>query len=506
MHKYLNLVTKFLEVLTITLSLCCISSCKKEKGGYLDDAIAIAYKDDIPYLVNSKNQTFSLAEYDLIVPYFDDILIVQKNGLFGYIRKNGQVLLEPQYDEAYPFSEEKAVVRKNGTSFIINYAGKVLYTLENNYSSISSFSNNLLVISSSDSQGYLQYNPDIDGFQYLFNILETNEKGQTIVNHLPYDYCGKFTNNYAVVGFYNDNGEYKYSHINLKGNRLYDYEWDYASDFSNGYAVVGNTDVYKLKVYCDKERQFDSVIRENNNYRPLSDELSPKLTNMTYMYISTTGKYLGETSINQYTGEVTIQPYVFAQASTFKNSLAIVSDLCLLVDNFSYYGQNYKGTSYFNNYAAIDTNGNRILASPMGYKNYWGKGIICSYNDIVYVDGIYILSYHSYEYQTLYYDDVESAIGSFSNVPVKINKDEYWIDGYIKDFTNGKVQPEYVIDHAIPYNQSLFKMSKYINSYVAKTQISSGFKDSSGLIQLSIVDSSPVITYIIPPVYDNIIF
>ena len=277
MHKYLNLVTKFLEVLTITLSLCCISSCKKEKGGYLDDAIAIAYKDDIPYLVNSKNQTFSLAEYDLIVPYFDDILIVQKNGLFGYIRKNGQVLLEPQYDEAYPFSEEKAVVRKNGTSFIINYAGKVLYTLENNYSSISSFSNNLLVISSSDSQGYLQYNPDIDGFQYLFNILETNEKGQTIVNHLPYDYCGKFTNNYAVVGFYNDNGEYKYSHINLKGNRLYDYEWDYASDFSNGYAVVGNTNVYKLKVYCDKERQFDSVIRENNNYRPLSDELSPVL-------------------------------------------------------------------------------------------------------------------------------------------------------------------------------------------------------------------------------------
>lgn len=506
MHRYFNFISKSLKFIIILLSISFISSCKKGKGDYLNDAIAIAYQNDTPYLVNSKNETYSLAEYDLIVPYFDDILIVQKNGLFGYIKKNGQVLLEPQYDEAYPFSEEKAVVRKNGTSFIINETGKILYTLENGYTSISSFSNNRLVIANNTAQGYLEYDPDINEFRYLFNILTTNEKGQTILSHFPYDYCGKFSNHFAVVGFYNDNNEYKYSHINLEGNRLYDYEWDYAGDFSDGYAVVGNESTYLLKVYCDKERQFDSVIRNNNNYNSLSYEASPKLTNMTYMYVSTTGKYLGETSIDPYTGEINIQPYVFAQASTFKNSLAIVSDLCLLVDNFSYYGQNYKGTSYFNNYGAIDTNGNRILTSPMGYKNYWGKGIVCSYNDIVYIDDIYILSYHSYEYQTLYYNDIESAIGSFSNVPVKIDKNEYWIDDYIQKFTNGKVQPEYVIDHAIPYNQSLFKMSKYTNCYVAKTQISSGFKDSSGLIQLSIIDHSPVITYIIPPVYDNIIF
>lgn len=506
MHKFFNITIKGLGMIILSLFTITLVSCNTNKNTYLNDSIAIAYKNEVPYLVNSKNETYSLSKYDLIVPYFDDILIVGKNNKFGYIKKNGEVLIEPKFDEAYPFSEGKAIVRQNNVSKIIDENENVLFELESDYRSISSFSNNLLVISNNTKQGYLKYDPDIDEFYYLFNIKEKDESNTETLNHFPYDYCGQFKNEYAVVGFYNTDGQYKYSHINVKGERLYDYEWDYAGDYSEGYAVVGNNMTYSLKLYCDKERQFDSVLREQFGHKKLSDYLIPKLYNMTYMYISSTGRYLGKEKFDTTTGKTIIEPYLFAQASAFKDSMAIVSDLCCLVNTYSAYGWNYSSTKYFNNYAAIDCYGNRILTSPMGYKNYWGNGIVCSYTDIVSIDGIYILSFRSYDYQSLYYNDDESAIGTFATVPIIIKNDEYWIKDYLNLFTNGKVTPEYVKDHATPYYQSLFKMSKYAHHYLAKAQISSGFKDSCGLMQLSIVDNLPVITYIIPPLYDNIIF
>lgn len=509
MHKFNNFFTKILGILIIFSISFCFWGCTKNEKNFLDNTIAIVYRNNIPYLINDKNETFSLEKYDLVVPYFDDILIVKKNNQFGYIKNSGEILIEPQFDEAYPFSEGKAVVSKNNLTYIIDITGQKIFELESGYTSIGSFSCDLLVISNSTGQGYLRYDKDINDFYYLYNIKTISEDGTTSINHTPYNYCGQFKNEYAVIGFYNQNNQYKYSHINLEGKRLYDYEWDYAGEFYEGFAVVGNNSLYTQKIYCSKERLFDSVIRKNFNHRPLPEQFIPTVTTMTYMYITPTGRYLGSETTDYNTGETTFTPYTFAQAGNFKNSIAIVSDLCYLVDSYSQGGNGYKQLKnrYFNNYNAIDTNGDIVLAYPIGYKNYWGEGIICSYNDIFILDNIYIASFKSYDYQTLYFDNDEDAIGTFKTANVDIKTDEYWIDEYIKNFTNGKVQPGYVIDHAIPYNQTLYKQSKFLNNeYVAKTQISSGFKDSCGLTKLSIVEGIPTIKYVIPPLYDNIIF
>jgi len=507
MHKFINTLNKLFLFISISLFTFILSSCKKNTSNYLDDAIAIAYQNNVAYLVNEKNEKFSLEKYDSIVPFFDEIIIVKKNNLFGYIKKTGEVLLEPQYDEAYPFSEGKAVVRKNGTSFIIDQMGKKLYQFENNYQSIGQFVNNHLVISNSTAQGYLVYNPDTFEFNYLYNIPQTNELGQNTITHFPYDYCGQFSDECAVVGYVNKNGDYKYSHINLNGERLYDKEWDYASDFSEGYAVVGNNTTYPLRIYLGKERTFDDIYRLERGIKPLTESQKPKIVNMSYMYISKTGRYLGKETIDPITKEITIDPYVFANASSFKDSNAIVSNLCLLSESFKYYGySSFSTDNLFSNYQVLDSFGNFILETPMDAKNYWGNGIVSSYNDIIYIDQIYILSYRAREYQTLYFNHLENANELFINVPVHISETEYWINEYIQNFTNGLVQPQYVIDHSTPYYQSLFKKSKFTNCYVAKTQISSGFKDSCGLIKLNVKDNMPYITYVIPPLYDNIIF
>ncbi len=507
MHKFINTLNKLFLLIFFFLFTLTLASCKKNTSNYLDDAIAIAYQNNIAYLVNEKNERFSLEKYDSIVPFFDETIIVKKNNLFGYIKKTGEVLLEPQYDEAYPFSEGKAVVRKNGASFIIDQTGKKLYQFERNYTSIGHFVNNRLVISNSSSQGYLVYNPDTLEFNYLYNIPQTNELGQNTITHFPYDYCGQFSDECAVVGYVNENGDYKYSHINLNGERLYDKEWDYASDFSEGYAVVGNNITYTLRVYLSKEGTFDDEYRLEHNRYPLTESQKPKIVNMSYMYISKTGRYLGKEIIDPITNETTIDPYVFSNACSFKDSIAIVSNLCLLSESFKYYGySNFSTDNLFSNYQVLDSNGNFILETPMYNRNYWGKGIVTSYTDIIYTDQIYILSYCAREYQTLYFNHLENANELFMNVPVRIAEDEYWIDDYIQNFTNGLVEPQYVIDHATPYNQSLFKKSPFTNCYVAKTQISSGFKDSCGLIKLNVEENTPYITYVIPPIYDNIIF
>ena len=309
-------------------------------GGFpfLGFTLNAVLQTEIPCLLkiylNEKNERYSLEKYDSIVPFFDEIIIVKKNNLFGYIKKTGEVLLEPQYDEAYPFSEGKAVVRKNGTSFIIDQTGKKLYQFEGNYTSIGHFVNNRLVISNSSSQGYLVYNPDTFEFNYLYNIQQTNELGQNTITHFPYDYCGQFSDECAVVGFVNENGDYKYSHINLNGERLYDKEWDYASDFSEGYAVVGNNITYTLRVYLSKEGAFDDEYRLEHNRYPLTESQKPKIENMSYMYVSKTGRYLGKEIIDPLTKETTIDPYVFSNACSFKDSIAIVSNLCLLSESF----------------------------------------------------------------------------------------------------------------------------------------------------------------------------
>ena len=157
---------KIIILSILLLSLITISGCNKKKTAYLSNPIAIVYKDNIPYIVNSNNELFNLSKYDSIVPYFGDILIVKKDNHFGYIRNTGEEITEFIYDEAYPFSENKAVVAIKNKFYIINENGDTIYTFDDNISSQSYFSNNYLVVNRDNYQGYLKYDADNHHFSY----------------------------------------------------------------------------------------------------------------------------------------------------------------------------------------------------------------------------------------------------------------------------------------------------------------------------------------------------
>ena len=83
-----------------------------------------------------------------------------------------------------------------------------------------------------------------------------------------------------------------------------------------------------------------------------------------------------------------------------------------------------------------------------------------------------------------------------------------WIDAYLKNFTSGNQEPLYVVDSVVnPYYLTDFKKSKYLdNKFVARAHVYSGMGDSCGLIAISTVNGNLQLSYIIAPLYENIIF
>lgn len=497
-----NLTKKLIILGLTTLMFLTLTSCNP-KTNYLDNPIALVYKDHKPYLLDQNDTLFSLSQYDSIIPYFGDILIVKKNNHFGYLKNTGEPLTEIIYDEAYQFSENKAVVSLDQKFYLINEKGETIYQFDEGVSSQSSFVDNRLVISYNHKQGYLVYNEENNNYDYLINI-ETDDT----VNHFPYDYCGSFSEGYAVVGTLNSENKLKYTHINENGTRLYDYEWDYANNFSEGYAVVGNYVDYNALIYCSDINTFDR-----------DGEVAPAHI-MGYMYINPYGCYIGETSNN---------PYIYAVAKDFKDGVAICARLCYYVSNYLRKWWNphpYDLTNedaFFYNYDFITKDGNHLFGDWInGNQNNWGGGSTSYYDSIVQLDNYYLSTYHLVHWDVKYasIDNLDYR-NPFQNIEYDIKdptiKDEVvelypWISTYITDYCNNGIQPTYVIDCASqPFNLTSFKISPYFNdNYVAKVQIYSGKRFSCGLITVKITDDGETtklnLTYLVPPLYDEIIF
>ncbi len=537
----IKLLKKGLLFSIVIFSAIFFSGCKKNANNYLNNPIAIVYIDNKPYILNNDQSLYDLSEYDSIMPYFSDYLIVKKDNLFGYIKNTGEPITPICYTEAYPFSEEKAVVAIGSNFYLIDDAGQTIYTFDSGVSSVASFSDGFLAIIKDHKCGYLVYDAEKQSFSYLYHpqdVTQTLDEANFI-----YDYCGDFNEGYAVVGTLDENQKLKYTHIDNNGNYLYDLQWDYANNFVNGYAVVGNYMNYKVRVYCsdiiggDFEDKFDDLANGN-------------IQMMTYMYVRPDGTYLSEQTSNA-DGTISNTPKYFAMARDFNNDVALVAQIYLF-SNEKHYNHNYNFSSenFFYNYNFIDHDGNFIVSDNI--PNNWRKGS-CLYDDFFVFNDYYIATYFSipsnswsiknmpidqaYDFSAI--TDTSFDLKKYS--PNEPNYDELilndfpWIKDYLTDYCAQGRTPSYVTDRAVhPYRISKFQTSKYILDsssseplLLAKAEIFSGFKDSYGLIGLTLVDSvvkddngndvidengniqtikKPLLSYIIPPLYDEIIF
>lgn len=146
-------------------------------------------------------------------PYFSDgLLIVYKNGLYGFVNENGETTIPIIYDNAESFREGFAAVDYNGKSGYINTKG--------------------------DSVGEIKYD-DVYSFKEGRGIVKLNEKwgfldknGNEIIP-LIYDEAYKFYEGLAGVR----KGS-KWGYIDLFGNPVTPFKYDIVWDFKEGKARV----------------------------------------------------------------------------------------------------------------------------------------------------------------------------------------------------------------------------------------------------------------------------
>ena len=164
------------------------------------------------------------------------------------------------------------------------------------------------------------------------------------------------------------------------------------------------------------------------------------------------------------------------------------------------------------------------------------------YSDFFQYDNYYIATFFRSDWK-VYYTEIDKLdpiypfktakydISDYKTVE-EIEKNFPWVNKYLDDFTIGNNDAKYVSNMVtIPYALSQFKTSSFAgNKLIAKAQSYSGMKDSCGLITIKMVDSIvketiyeiidgkevettierntkiPQISYLIPPLYEEIIY
>ena len=535
-------LTKFLKKSFICslsfLSLFALTNCNEgPSNAYIEDAIAIVYQDEKPYLINLKEETYSLEYYDEIVELFNDYIAVKKDGKYGFIDRTGELVVPTLYDKVYPMYEEKAVVILDGNYQIIDNSGNTLYTFTDNIISESYFSEDMLIVTNGEKYGYLKYDKDLKTFS---------------LSNLDYITASAFKNGLGIIGNYKTEIIYKfdeagnvtseieeikvtdqiiYNYIDKEFNLLFDseqekYQFDYADYFYNGYAVVGYTDTLSIP----------SVGQGGS---------STKTTCLVYKYIDEYGNTLHFNHQYRYSvtvnGENTVVNKTFKDevylpfVQSFKSELAFVAKYrystiktplkqYMLVDTLGrmeFTDAIYGKTGYLFGY---DSDPDFQSQSP----GLFTVDEIIKINDTYAFKAGMTLTAPSWKVYFIKYDTMQRkyafSTAVWQHFETKLNEDgttteilpEWAIQykyKYLKN-TSSNVSLKYAIEN--PYEMTSLGYSQYISDEYLVNSIRISRSDKYGLVKYeestyydeANYDYSNTITasFILEPIYDKIIY
>lgn len=122
----------------------------------LDTANGYTYTSEKDVLIDTNGKIFNIPAGYTLKGYSDGILLLEKNGHYGYMNRTGRWIVQPRYTYAEPFSEGLAVVGfANGARCMIDTNGNIVLPMV--YTYISQCSNGV-VVAFSNEHGWTIYN------------------------------------------------------------------------------------------------------------------------------------------------------------------------------------------------------------------------------------------------------------------------------------------------------------------------------------------------------------
>ena len=194
--------------------------------------------------------------------FSDGLVVVYRNGKYGYMNKQRELIIPYKYQDASSFSDGLAVVELNDKEGMIDRSGNIIIPIK--FDSLSDFSEGLAA--------YGVNNHWNDESQYGF----INKKGETVIKP-RWDAAYKFSEGLATVRL-GDRDTGKWGVIDTKGNYVVKPKYDQP-------AIMLFTDAYEF----DDNRYKNGLISMYNMTNPND----PNETSVTRYTIDRQGKVVG---------------------------------------------------------------------------------------------------------------------------------------------------------------------------------------------------------------------
>lgn len=217
------------------------------KYSQIDDSCdgMLTFKDGSNYgCFNTKGEVVvETGKYDYVNNYSCGLVLVEKDGKYGYVDTKGVEVVPCNFEVARSFSEEVALVRMNGKYGYIDLKGN--YIVQPSYDDAEDFSCGVAITC----KGSNEYIIDRKG-----NVVYTVDKKSTFIDE-------QFAHN--LMPMIQESGRSLVAgYINTKGDIALPFEYQYATGFVDGTALVmKDNKVYKI----------------NTKGEILSEETSPEI-------------------------------------------------------------------------------------------------------------------------------------------------------------------------------------------------------------------------------------
>lgn len=163
---------------------------------------------------------------DTPVAFHDGIILLERDGKYGYADYEGKYLTELIYDKAEIFIEDLAKVSRDGKYGFIDREGHEIIPLQ--YDQVDNFSNGVAVVQRNDRQGVIDTKGEII-VPINYKILFCDGDGNALIGTNTYD--DKLESYRTVWGFY-----FYETGVELP------FQFNYTSNLSGGYSMVVKED------------------------------------------------------------------------------------------------------------------------------------------------------------------------------------------------------------------------------------------------------------------------